>query len=153
MKKYFIVFASVIFITIIVLLWQKFYQNQTDEQAREALTASGMNFYDNSIDKALQKAIKEKKNLMIYFYASWCGVCKKMKEEVFSNTRVNTFYNANFVNMALNIEKEGKSLSEKYEVSGFPAMIFINEEGKIIQKIVGFKNVDEFLDIGKKIVQ
>lgn len=153
MKKYFIIILSITLLAVVIFLGQKFYQNQTDEQARKMLAASGMNFYDDSIDKALQKAAKEKKNLMLYFYASWCGVCQKMKKEVFSNARIHTFYNTNFVNMALNIEKEGKTLSEKYDVDSFPAMIFINENGKIIQKIVGFKSVDEFLGMGKKIVQ
>lgn len=152
-KKVFIYIAVALLLSLLGFGAFKVRETQTDEEARDILKASGMRFYGESVEKALLKAQAEQKFVMINFYASWCNVCRKMKTETFSNTRVNTFYNSNFINIAFNIEKEGKELAKKYQIEAFPTILFLNTKGKVIQKVTGFKNTDEFINLGKHIIQ
>lgn len=152
-KRY--VYYAAAFLITLGIIWGAYKLNEqhTDEQARKILAMSGMKFYEGSLENAFVKAEKEQKTIMLHFYAAWCNVCRKMKIETFGNARANIFYNKNFIAMAFNIEKEGKELAKKYEVEAFPTLVFINSKGNVIQKVTGFKNVDDFLDLGKKIVQ
>lgn len=38
-------------------------------------------------------------------YASWCGPCKLMEKNVFTDKNVADFYNKNFVNARIDMEK------------------------------------------------
>ncbi|GAB4123920.1 MAG: hypothetical protein Fur0027_01820 [Raineya sp.] len=152
MKNKVFIYILAAFVLLIVGFWgYQIYEAQIEAKARQILDKSGMNFYKGSLEEALQKAKKEERMLMINFYAAWCSSCRKMKTETFSNVRVYTFYKSHFINIALNIEKEGKSLAEKYQVEAFPAMVFVDANGNVLQKVIGFKNVDDFLNIGKKL--
>jgi len=148
-------FYSLGVITLIVTIWFSYalYDQNKDSQAMKVLNESGMNFHQGTFSEALDKAKSSRSVIMINFYSSWCNVCRKMKTEVFRNPRVNNFYNKNFINMALNIDKEpGKSLAKKFDVEAYPTILFVDEDSKTIRKVVGFRDVDSFLQLGQNIV-
>ena len=47
---------------------------------------------------ASEKAKEEDKIIFVDVYATWCGPCKMMDREVFSQEKVAEYYNATFVN-------------------------------------------------------
>lgn len=51
---------------------------------------------------------------------------------------------ARFVSIKLDAEKAGKALAKKYNVRGFPTILFLTPDGEVIGKIGGYKKPKEF---------
>jgi thioredoxin-related protein len=113
----------------------------------------GINFQEISLKEGLKLAKKEKKLVLVYFHASWCGPCRLMKKETFSDKQVGEFYNKNFVNLSVDSEKkEGPSLVRKYEINSIPYFLVFNSDSKMVAKTYGFYDANDFIVIGKKIL-
>lgn len=69
--------------------------------AQESITFQELPFKD-----IIAKAKKEKKLVFIDAYASWCGPCKMMEKNVFTQKSVSDYYNTNFINARFDMEKE-----------------------------------------------
>lgn len=120
----------------------------------ETKTESGIIFQTGTWQQVLALAKKENKPIFLDAYASWCGPCKKMKHSVFTDKKVAEFYNKNFINIAIDMEKgEGPRLSELYSVEAYPTLIFIKSDGKFFDKSVGYHTINEFLELGQKVIK
>ena len=116
--------------------------------------SQGIEFFRGDWKDALAQAKEEEKLLFVDCYTTWCGPCKKMSSTVFNQPEVGTFYNENFVNIKLNMEKEnGQSFGLKYPVSAYPTMFFISGDGDVVHKIKGFRPPPTFLSEGETAVK
>lgn len=112
----------------------------------------GIQFHQANFGTALELAANENKLIFLDVYASWCGPCKRLKANTFSNAEVGSFFNKNFINVALDAEAgEGIQIAEKYKVEEYPTLLFINSKGMVVYEVAGFKNAKELIDLGKKI--
>lgn len=113
--------------------------------------AAEINFLSNPTwTTVLEKAKKENKIIFLDAYATWCGPCKQMDAQIYTNSDVAEFYNANFINVKYDMEKgEGPMLAERYFVTAYPHLLFINPEGVILHKGVGFHEPADFVELGK----
>jgi len=108
-------------------------------------------FEDSDFATILAKAKTEKKLVFLDAYAAWCGPCKLMEKNVFTDKTVADFYNKNFINAHFDMEKgEGPSLAAKYGIRSYPTLLFLNGEGEIVGKELGYIQTKEFLELGKK---
>lgn len=116
-----------------------------------SVSAAEIKFLENPTwTSVLEKAKKESKIIFLDAYATWCGPCKQMDAETYTNQAVADFYNANFINVKYDMEKgEGAMLADRYYVSAYPNLVFINPEGVMLHKGVGFLAADEFLALAK----
>ena len=100
------------------------------------------------LDAILEK--NKGKKVMLDFYADWCTACKELEEVTFTDSGVKNAMN-DFVlikaDVTLNGEEE-KALSSKYGVFGPPALIFFDEESKVLKSktIIGFIKPEPFLE-------
>ena len=60
-------------------------------------SAQGIDFFHGSYEEALKKARSENKGIFVDVYTSWCGPCKKMAREVFTQAGVGDYFNTHFV--------------------------------------------------------
>ena len=115
---------------------------------------TGIQFTSISFEEALKLAKKEKKNIFLDAYASWCGPCKMLKKNVFTQKEVGDFYNSNFINMAIDMEQgEGPKLAQKYKVQAYPTLLFINHKGEVVGSAIGYHQAEELIGVGKKYVR
>lgn len=115
-------------------------------------TSVGIQFEQGKWNEVLELAKKENKLVFLDIYASWCGPCKLLKSRTFPDAKVGEFFNGNFINYAIDAEKgEGIELAKKYQVSGYPTLLFVDAQGNLVAKTMGFHNADELLEVGLKI--
>lgn len=116
--------------------------------------AQGIEFLHGTWDEAIELAQKEDKIIFVDAYTTWCGPCKRMSENVFTQAEVGNFYNSNFINLKLNMEKgEGLKFGKKYPVSAYPTLYYIAPDGKVVQNIRGAQDVERFIALGKKALE
>jgi len=112
--------------------------------------ATGIEFFEGTWEEALALSEKENKPIFLDAYASWCGPCKILKSRVFTNEEVGTYYNENFINVKMDMEKgEGKSLARKYQLTAYPSLFFINADGTVRKKAVGYHGPEQIIELGK----
>ena len=110
----------------------------------------GINFENSDFKTALAKATAENKIVFIDAYTTWCGPCKWMSKNVFTDEKVGTFYNDKFVNLKVDMEKgEGKDIARTYEVYAYPTLLFLDCTGKMLHISIGSRSVEEFLLLGE----
>ncbi|MFR3851185.1 MAG: thioredoxin family protein, partial [Odoribacter splanchnicus] len=77
---------------------------------------------------------------------SWCGPCKMLAKEVFTDPEVAAFFNEKFVNVKVDMEKgEGMELKEQYKVSAYPTLNFIDGNGGLQHCVVGGMPADALI--------
>jgi thioredoxin 1 len=112
----------------------------------------GIQFHKGDWQAALDLAKKENKLVFLDIYATWCGPCKQLKKYTFTDKEAGDYFNANFVNVALDGEQdEGSILAQKFELNAYPTLFFINSDGQLISKSVGYLSATDLVKIGKEV--
>ena len=115
--------------------------------------ADEIKFY-TSLDEAQKVAEKENKLIFMDAFATWCGPCKKMDASVFKNKDVAAYFNENFVNVKMDIEKnEGPAIQQKYKIRSVPTLLFMSTDGTVKHRAIGFMSSDDFLKLGKEVIK
>lgn len=111
-----------------------------------------------SFKDGFEKAAKEGKYILVDFYTDWCGWCKKMDKETFSNEKVINLINKNFIAVKFNPEKDNavnfqgetfkaQDFAKAAGVSGYPAFGFFTADQQFIEVIPGYKPAGEFSEV------
>ncbi|SMD02187.1 Thioredoxin-like [Pedobacter africanus] len=109
--------------------------------------------FNNSWSEAKEKAIHSKKLIFIDCYTSWCAPCKWMEKNVFIQPAVARYYNDNFVNLKVDMEKgEGIAMRKQYNVQSFPTYLFVNVNGDIVHRTASRMEAEAFLAEAKRAV-
>jgi thiol-disulfide isomerase/thioredoxin len=96
------------------------------------------------------KAKKENKLIFVDAFTTWCGPCKQMARTVFTNDTAADYYNANFINAKIDMEKgEGLEIAKQYQVACYPNLLFIDGDGNLAHRVAGSMSVSMFVDLGK----
>ncbi|MEI7420967.1 MAG: thioredoxin family protein [Prolixibacteraceae bacterium] len=113
---------------------------------------TGIRFETGNFSQALEKAKLEGKYLFIDSYTTWCGPCKKLEKDVFTDKEVANYFNSKFINLRLDIEKgEGPELKKRFGVHFIPTLLFINSEGEVENKFIGSSTKEEFMKLSAEV--
>ncbi len=116
-----------------------------------------------SMNEALAAQKKEPRKIFMDVYTNWCGPCKLLDKRTFHNkdvvSYVNTYYyavkfnaegaeevhynNFTYTNPNYDPQKKGRNsqhfFANALKISGYPSMVFFDENGNLIAPVVGFK--------------
>ncbi|MCK9304523.1 MAG: thioredoxin family protein [Bacteroidales bacterium] len=117
--------------------------------------AKGVIFETGTLQQALAKAAAAKKKapkiVFVDCYTVWCGPCKYMTNTVFPMEHVGEYFNKNFVNIKIDMEKgEGIDIKNKYNIRAFPTFLILDAQGNEINRILGSAEADVFIEKVKK---
>lgn len=101
------------------------------------------------LDNELMKAKRDKKFVMLDFYADWCSSCIRIQHDVFANKDVQMIL-SNYVLLKADVTKDSdfdRALLKRFNVIAPPTIIFFNPDGQELtnERIVGEINTNEFL--------
>jgi thiol:disulfide interchange protein len=115
-----------------------------------AVYSQAIQFQSLSWHDALAKAKRENKLMFIDMFASWCTYCRQMDATVFTDTATGTFYNSHFICLKYDVLKQdGILVKRNYTLLGFPTFLYLDENGMLIGKTVGYQNKGTFINNGK----
>jgi thiol:disulfide interchange protein len=110
-----------------------------------------IHFIEDAWTAALKQAAAENKYIFVDAYASWCGPCKMLKATTFKDSKVAAFFNKNFVNVSLDMEKGiGPKLAAEWRMEAYPTLIIFTPQGKAVLGSVGYIKAGELLKFGQE---
>jgi thioredoxin-related protein len=108
-------------------------------------------------EEAIEANAKSPKMLIVDVYTDWCGWCKKMDKETFTDPKVVEYINSNFYAVKLNAEDTkrtfdfmGKTYNEAQmaaamRVRSYPNFVVIEPKLQNIAQLPGYRQPAEFL--------
>lgn len=117
-----------------------------------------------TLEKAVELQEKNPKKIMMDMYTVWCGPCKMLDRNTFSNKDVATYVNKHYYAVKFNAEgndtvkfkdktfgnpnynpakaksrNSGHELSRFFSVRAYPTLVFLDEKAAFIAPISGYK--------------
>lgn len=112
---------------------------------------SNIDFFEGTYSDALTKAKNEDKMIFIDIYADWCGPCKRMAKDVFTDSNVAEYYNNSFISLSINPEKEiDHPFVKGRNIAAFPSFYWLSSDGEIQLVAEGYLTPDELIGKGKE---
>lgn len=117
----------------IALIMLASYKNE------KKIELSEVRFYDGSYDDLLRESRKQKKPIILEFWATWCIPCRKLENETFANQEFATYINKNFLVYKVNIDTfDGMDIADKYNIDAYPTLVLLDTKNKYITRYKGF---------------
>jgi thiol-disulfide isomerase/thioredoxin len=127
-------------ITLLLLL----LLNLTAFHAR-ATDSTRVNFRTGAWPSVLAEARRLNRPVFVDVYSTWCGPCKKMEKEAFTNPAVASRMNGAFVNYRVDAEKgDGIGFAKTYSVRSYPTVLIITADGAVQYRSTGYGTVKRF---------
>lgn len=91
-------------------------------------------------------AQKSNKLVFVDFYADWCGYCKELDENTYTDTYVQQRLAQKYVLVKINVD-QNPDLASKYKVYGLPTLVILDANGNEIKRQEGYVTPSELLNI------
>ena len=120
-----------------------------------------------SMNEALAAQKKEPKKIMMDAYTTWCGPCKMMDKNTFTNKDVVNYINKHFYAVKFDAEgtekilykdftytnpnhdpnRKGRNsqhfLADALKITGYPSLVFFDENSDVIAPIMGYRTPEQ----------
>lgn len=116
-----------------------------------------------TMNEALEAQKKEPRKIFMDAYTDWCGPCKMLDRNTFSNTDVASFINKHYYPVKFNAEgtekvtyrnrefgnpqhdpnRRGRNSQHEFaraiKITAYPTLVFFDEKGELIGPIPGYR--------------
>lgn len=121
----------------------------TSTSKKKSLVTNADGFIVDDFSGAVEKALREKKLLLLDFSARWCPGCIRLEKEVFKTAAFRK-QTADFVKVKIDVDRfENIVLSEKYAIRGIPTIIAVDPAQKEIERFYDYQpalTVQKFIE-------
>jgi thioredoxin-related protein len=84
--------------------------------------------------------------LFVDVYATWCGPCKMMDSEVYTDPAVAEYMNTHYLSVRMDGESDfGRIYASEQALEGYPSMFIFSDDGERVSKIVGYTAAQELV--------
>ncbi len=95
--------------------------------------------WETDMQRATKVSRQTGRPILVKVTADWCGYCKQMKAETFTDAGIITDVNASFVAVELNADTN-RELIKRLGVKSLPTVLVISPDQKILEKEEGFRS-------------
>lgn len=127
------------------------------------LTAQAQEIEWMSMNEALEAQKEKPRKIFMDLYTTWCGPCKMLDKNTFSDKNVAAYVNENYYPVKFNAEgseevtykgntytnpqydpnRKGRNSQHQFatalQVTGYPSLAYFDEEGKPLQVVPGYR--------------
>jgi thiol:disulfide interchange protein len=94
------------------------------------------------LDEALAQARRERKPIVLDFFAEWCAPCMRMEKNTFTDERVKALL-GRCVFVRVDTDKQA-DIAKRMAVEGLPDIRFALPDGRVIKQQRNFQDADSF---------
>jgi len=94
------------------------------------------------LDEALARAQRERKPVVLDFYAEWCAPCLRMEKNTFRDDRVKALL-GRCVFVRVDTDKQ-PDIARRMAVEGLPDIRFVLPDGRVIRRLRSFQDAESF---------
>ena len=100
------------------------------------------------LEQAKKLALSTDKLILVDFWASWCGPCKRMDRESWSSPEIQELMQ-NYIPLQIDIDSKKRD-AMKYGVRSIPYIFIVDGNGEVVYQSLGYMNKDEVAKVLEK---
>jgi thiol-disulfide isomerase/thioredoxin len=99
----------------------------------------------SDLEQAKKLSLASGKLIVIDFWASWCGPCQKMENELWNSREIRSISD-NFIGVKINVDFN-RSLAMEYSAEAIPKLVIAMFNGEVLWETVGYSGPSQFIEI------
>jgi len=108
-------------------------------------------WFDGSWEELLRRAEREERLVFVEFWTEWCGWCKQLDKDTFSNPTVVRAMGDLLCFTVDGESEEGAKLRERFGVRTYPTLVFLEPNGEPRDVLTGYLAPKPFLQAVERI--
>ncbi len=117
------------------------------------LVPSTIDFTSLSFEGALHAALWKRQFVFVEAYKNDCPDCRTLHQQAYGDTTVGYLYNKYFISIKVDVETpQGRIIAKRYEINDYPTLLYLSDEGYILQRVVGAKTAEEMINLNKSAI-
>ena len=96
----------------------------------------------DSLRQALQESSEVRKPMLVEVSTTWCGYCKKMEKETFSDRRIVDHISECFVPVKVDGEQQ-RDFVKRIGIRSYPTTVILGSDMQVLAKITGYRTPEQ----------